>query len=66
METFDSRGKIAPIGAADQGLVSKKITEKEGQGQGARQRPMNKVAPLQPEEVDEHTPTENHVIDILV
>lgn len=67
METFDSQGKISPIGAAEQGIVSKKITEKDGQGQRSRHQPPKKVSPLQlPEEPDEHTPTEDHVIDIIV
>ena len=67
METFDSQGGILPIGAADQGIVSKKITNKDGQGQGPRYQPLNKVAsvPL-PEKEDEETRTEDHAIDIIV
>ena len=67
METFDSPGGILPIGAADQSIVSKKITNKDGQGQGPRYQPLNKVAsvPL-PEKDDEETRTEDHAIDIIV
>ena len=67
MDTFDSQGRIIPIGAADQGIVSKKITDKDGQGQGPRYQPQKKVAPVQPpEEGDGDTETEDHVIDIIV
>jgi hypothetical protein len=67
METFDSPGRIAPVAAADQGIVSKKITDKEGQGQGPRQHPQKKVAPVPiPEKDDEERQTEDHVIDIVV
>jgi len=67
METFDSQGRILPIGAADQGIVSKKITDKEGQGQGPRYQPQKNVASNQlPEKEDGETQTEDHVIDILV
>jgi hypothetical protein len=65
METFDSPGGVLPIGAADQGVVSKKVTDKEGQG--PRHQPQKKVAPVQtPEKDDEDTQTEDHVIDIIV
>ena len=67
METFDSQGRILPIGAADQGIVSKKITDKDGQGQSPRYQPQKKVAPVQlPEKNDEESQPEDHVIDILV
>jgi hypothetical protein len=67
METFDSQGKIMPIGAADQGIVSKKITDKDGQEQGPRYHPQKKVASSQPpEEGDAKADKENHVIDIVV
>ena len=67
METFDSPGGILPIGAADQGIVSKKITNKEGQGQGPRYQPPKKVASVQlPEREDEETRMEDHTIDIIV
>ena len=67
METFDSQGRISPIGAADQGIVSKKITDRDGQGQSPRSQPPKKVAPVQiPENEDENSQPEDHVIDILV
>ena len=67
METFDSPGRVAPIGSADQGIVSKKISDKDGQGQGSGHLHQKKVAPEQvPENDEEDTPTENHVIDIIV
>ena len=67
METFDSPGGILPVGAADQGVVSKKIKDKEGQGQGPRQHLQKKVAPVQiPEKDDEEKQAEDHMIDIIV
>ena len=67
METFDSQGRVSPVGSADQGIVSKKIMDKEGQGQGSRQQHQKKVAPVQiPEEDDGDTQREDHVIDIIV
>jgi hypothetical protein len=65
MDTFDSPGSILPIGSVDQGIVSKKVTDKEGQG--PRQQPQKKAAPVQiPEEDDEESQKEDHVIDIIV
>jgi hypothetical protein len=67
METFDSQGRILPIGAADQGIVSKKVADKNGQGQGPQPQPRKKAAPAQPpEEKAEETLREDHAIDILV
>jgi len=67
METFDSSGRVLPVGAADQGIVSKKISDKDGQGQGPRQHPHKKVAPVQiSEKDDEERQTGDHVIDIIV
>jgi hypothetical protein len=68
METFDSSGRIVPIGATDQGIVSKKVTDKGGQGgQGSRHQLQKKDEPVQiPERDDEDTQTEDHVIDIIV
>jgi hypothetical protein len=67
MDTFDSQGRVSPIAAADQGIVSKKIADKEGQEQGFRQQHQKKVAPVQiPEQDDEDKQTEDHVIDIIV
>jgi hypothetical protein len=67
METFDSPAGVSPIVAADQSIVSKKITDKDGQGQGPRQHPHKKVAPVQiPEKEDGESQTEDHVIDIIV
>jgi hypothetical protein len=67
MDTFDSQGRVSPIGAADQGIVSKKVADKEGQGQGFQPQHQKKVAPVPiPEEDDEGTQTEDHVIDIIV
>jgi hypothetical protein len=67
METFDSSERISPVGAADQGIVSKKIKDKEGQEQGPRQQTQKRVAPVQiPEKDNEESQTEDHVIDIIV
>jgi hypothetical protein len=67
MENFDSPGGVLPVGAVDQGIVSKKITDKDGQGQGSRQHPHKRVAPVQTsEEKDEERQAEDHVIDIVV
>jgi hypothetical protein len=67
METFDSPGRVSPIGAADQGIVSKKISDKEGQGQGSQPQLQKKSAPAPiPEKDDEDSQTEDHVIDIIV
>ena len=67
METFDSQGRVLPIGAADQGIVSKKIADKDGQGQGPRYQAQKKVLADQlPEKEDGETQTEDHVIDIIV
>jgi|YelNatPaOPRAMG01_1025707.scaffolds.fasta_scaffold00267_26 hypothetical protein len=67
METFDSPGRILPVGSADQGIVSKKIADKDGQGQGLRQHPQKKVAPVpSPEKDEEERQAKDHVIDIIV
>jgi|UniRef100_A0A7C3UXB9 hypothetical protein len=67
MEAFDSQGKIPPIGAADQGIVSKKIADQEGPGQGSRRPLPRKAATPQPaEEPEEPTVQAEHVIDIVV
>lgn len=67
METFDSPGRVLPIGATDQGIVSKKISDKDGQEQGSRHLHQKKGVPEQvPENDEEDTQTENHVIDIIV
>jgi hypothetical protein len=66
MDTFDSQGKVSPVGAADQGIVSKKITGKDGQGDGTRQQLRQKSASVQVPEETEDTQTEKHVIDIIV
>jgi hypothetical protein len=67
MDAFDSQGRIAPIGAADQGIVSKKTTDKDGQGQGSKYYPQKKAAsvPL-PENEEKDAETEDHAIDIIV
>jgi hypothetical protein len=67
MESFDSQEKIMSIGIAGQGIVSKKIADKDGQGQGSRYQPQKKVASSQlPEEGEAKADKENHVIDIVV
>lgn len=67
METFDSQGKIPPIGATDQGILSKKIADNDAQGKASRQPLRKKVAPPQhSEEPDEPASKEEHVIDIIV
>ena len=67
MDAFDSQGRIAPIGAADQGIVSKKVMDKEGQGQGPRYQPQKKAASVElPENEEKDAEMEDHVIDIIV
>ncbi len=66
METFDSQGRILPIGAADQGIVSKKVADKNGQGQGLQAQSRKKAAPQPQEEEAEATLKEDHAIDIIV
>jgi len=67
METFDSPGGVLPIGAADQDIVTRKIADKDGQGQESRQPPKKKVVPVQlSEEDNEEKQTAEHVIDIVV
>jgi hypothetical protein len=66
METSDSQGRILPVGAADQGIISKKTTDKEGQGQRLRQQPRKVAVAPAPEKDAEEGKKENHVIDILV
>ncbi len=66
MDTFDSQGKVSPVGAADQGIVSKKITGKDDQREGTRQQLRQKPASVQVPEETEDTQTEKHVIDIIV
>jgi hypothetical protein len=67
METFDSQGRILPIGAADQTIVSAKLADKNGQGQGPQSQPRKRAALAQPpEEKVEETLKEDHAIDILV
>jgi hypothetical protein len=66
METFDSQGKVLPIGAADQGILSKKITDKDGQRQAAQDQRKKKAASLELPEKDAEPQTENHLIDIVV
>jgi hypothetical protein len=66
METFDSHGQVLPIGAADQGIVSKKVTDKEGQGQAAQGRLKKKAAPPELPEEEAEPQEKNHLIDIKV
>jgi hypothetical protein len=67
MDTFDSPGKVLPVGSADQGIVRKNIADKDGQGQGPRQHLQKKVAPVPTSGKDgEERQTEYHVIDIIV
>ena len=67
MDAFDSQGRILPVGAADQGIVSKKISDKGGQGQGPKYQPQKKAASVQlPEKEEKDAETEDHVIDIVV
>ena len=66
METFDSKGSVLPVGAPDQGIVSKKIADKDGQGQGNRHQNQKKAEPVQLPEEEEDIQTEKHAIDIVV
>ena len=66
MDTIDSQGNVTPIAATKQDIVSKKITHKNGQGQGPGNQPRKKAVPESPPEEDEDTQTEKHAIDIVV
>lgn len=66
MDTFDSKGTVLPIGATEQGIISKKVADKNGQGQGPGQQQRKKTATNPPPEEGEDTQTEKHAIDILV
>jgi hypothetical protein len=66
METFDSQGRILPVGPADQNMVSKKITDKEGQGQEPRHHQQRSAGSAQSGEGEENSKTTEHVIDIIV
>jgi hypothetical protein len=66
METFDSHGQVLPIGAADQGMVSKKVSDKDGQGQTAHGRLKKKAAPPPVPEEEAEPQSKNHLIDIVV
>ena len=47
MENFDSPGRIAPVAAADQGIVSKKSRTKMVRGKGPRNTPKKKLRRFQ-------------------
>jgi hypothetical protein len=68
MDTFDSHGTVTPIGATEQGIVSKKVADKEGQGQGQgpRNQPPKKGPPARAPGEEEDTQSEKHAIDIVV
>lgn len=66
MDSIDSQGTVPPIAATDQDIVTKKIAQKNGQGQGAGNQPRKKAAPDRPPEEDDDTRTEKHAIDIVV
>ncbi|MGQ9687607.1 MAG: hypothetical protein ACUVXF_02290 [Desulfobaccales bacterium] len=66
MDTFDSQGKVLPIGAADQGILTKKVTDKEGQKQAPQGQQEKKAASPQPPEEEMESPRGNRLIDIVV
>ena len=66
MDTFDSKGTVLPIGATEHGIISKKVEDKNGQGQSPREQLRKKTATIPPLEEGEDTQTEKHAIDILV
>lgn len=66
MDTFDSQGNVLPIGTNEQNIISKKIANKNGQGQTPRYQQQKKTASIRHPEEDEDTQTEKHAIDILV
>jgi hypothetical protein len=66
MDTFDSKGTVLPIGVTDQGIISKKVADKNGQGQGPRQQQPKETATLPLPDEGEDNQTEKHAIDILV
>lgn len=66
METFDSQGKIPPVIAVDQGLVSKKVVDKEGPGQRSLPPRRLKTANAQKANALEDNQEEPHHIDIRV
>jgi hypothetical protein len=66
MDTVDSKGTVLPIGATEHGIISKKVADKNGQGQGPGQQLRKKTATIPPPEEGEDTQTEKHAIDIVV
>lgn len=66
MDTIDSQGTVTPIKTNEQDILTKKIANKNGQGQGQGNQPRKKAAPEQPPGEDEDNQTEKHAIDIVV
>ena len=66
MESFDSPGSVLPVRAAEQDIVSKKISDKDGQGQGPPRQYQKRTALEHPPREDEDEQTEKHAIDIVV
>jgi len=66
MDTIDSQGTVTPIKTTEQDIVSKKIADKNGQGQSPGNQPRKKAVPDRPPEEDEDIQTEKHAIDIVV
>jgi hypothetical protein len=55
-----------PLIKAEESMVSEKIADKEGQGQGPRYPRRHKATKPQPPEEGEETQAEKRVIDIVV
>lgn len=66
MDTVDSPGRITPLTTAEESMVSKKVEDKDSQGQGPHYPRRQKATKSQPSEEGEETQVEKQVIDIVV
>lgn len=65
MDNIDSLGKIFPPAAA-QGLLSKPVTDKDGQGPAPEFPPRERQVHPKPPEEDEKAQAADQLIDIIV
>lgn len=66
MELFDSQGRVIPISAADEGLVTKKVADQPGQRQNPPEARKRKEPPSLDAEEEKPAAGEHHLIDIVV
>lgn len=66
MESLDSQGRILPVGAADQDIVSKKIADDKDQGQSPRHQQQKSVKSSHTTEKDKDAKNKEPGIDIIV